>query len=223
MDDRAGGSFSPDEASPDPGARDGALVAAVLAGDRTAVAAIYDRYADRLHDFCHSVLRDRDEAADAVHDAFLDAIGKLQQLRDPTRLRPWLYAIARNQALARIRARRRMEPVEEVPEMSAPAGAGSDPETAAEEAELRRLVWDAAAGLAPRDRAVLDLHLRHGLEGAELADALGVSRNQAYVLLSASRTRWSGPSGRSSSPVSGDGTVPTSSASSPPGTEGSRR
>jgi DNA-directed RNA polymerase specialized sigma24 family protein len=69
---------------------DAELVAAAIAGDRGAFAAIYDRYADRLHDFCWSLLRDRDEAADATQDAFLLAAERLGQLRDPERLRPWL-------------------------------------------------------------------------------------------------------------------------------------
>src|SRR5215208_3018244 len=74
---------------PRPDARDDAeLVRPATAGDRGAFAAIYDRYADRLHDFCWSVLRDRDEAADATQDAFLVAAERLGQLRDPERLRP---------------------------------------------------------------------------------------------------------------------------------------
>jgi hypothetical protein len=40
---------------------DAELVAAAMAGDRGAFAAICDRYADRLHDFCWSLLRGRDE------------------------------------------------------------------------------------------------------------------------------------------------------------------
>jgi hypothetical protein len=51
------------------GRNDAELVRAATAGDRGAFAAIYDRYADRLHDLCRSVLRDRDEAADATHRA----------------------------------------------------------------------------------------------------------------------------------------------------------
>jgi len=80
-------------------------VRAATAGDRGAFAAIYDRYADRLHDLCRSALRDRDEAAAATQDAFLVAAERLGQLRDPERLRPWLYAGARSQALRRARAR----------------------------------------------------------------------------------------------------------------------
>jgi RNA polymerase sigma factor (sigma-70 family) len=160
---------------------DAELVRAVLAGDRGAFAAVYDRYADRLHDFCWSLLRDRDEAADATQDAFLVAAERLGQLRDPERLRPWLYAVARSQALRRARARQRVAPEEDMIDRPDTA---AGPELAAERADLRELVWNAAAGLSERDRAVLDLHLRHGLEGAELGEAIGVSASHTYVLLS---------------------------------------
>ncbi|HYQ64972.1 sigma-70 family RNA polymerase sigma factor [Actinophytocola sp.] len=158
---------------------DAELVAGVLAGDRDAFAAVYDRYADRLHDFCHSVLRDRDEAADAVQDTFVLAAQRLVQLNDPDRLRPWLYAVARSVALRRVRARRRVV-LDEVGEM---ADTDPGPHRAAEQEALRELVWTAAGGLSERDRALLDLHLRQGLEGAELGEAMGVSTSHAYVLL----------------------------------------
>ena len=47
---------------------DAALVLAAASGDRAAFGTIYDRYADRLHDFCVGMLRDRDAAAMAVRD-----------------------------------------------------------------------------------------------------------------------------------------------------------
>ena len=77
-------------------------------------ALIYDRYADRLHDHCWSILRDEHEAGDALHDAFVKAARALPQLRDPSRLRPWLYAIARNEAFRRHRARARAVPTEDL-------------------------------------------------------------------------------------------------------------
>src|SRR6478609_8209463 len=78
---------------------DADLARAAAAGDRGAFAGIYDRYADRLFDFCVGMLRDRDDAADCVQDAFCTAASRLGQLRDADKLRPWLYAIARNEAL----------------------------------------------------------------------------------------------------------------------------
>jgi RNA polymerase sigma factor (sigma-70 family) len=170
------------DARPRPDARDDAeLARAATAGDRAAFAAIYDRYADRLHDFCWGLLRDREEAADATQDAFVVAAERLGQLRDPERLRPWLYAVARSQALRRVRERSRVAPEEEMTELPDSA---SGPERAAEQSDLRMLVWSAAAGLSERDRALLDLHLRHGLEGAELGEAMGVELGHADVLLS---------------------------------------
>jgi RNA polymerase sigma factor (sigma-70 family) len=158
---------------------DAQLVAGVLAGDREAFAAVYDRYADRLYDFCHAVLRDRDDAADAVQDTFVLVAQRLAQLNDPDRLRPWLYAVARSVALRRVRARRRVV-LDEVEEM---ADTDPGPDRAAEQVALRELVWSAAAGLSERDRALLDLHVRQGLDGAELGEAMGVSADHAYVLL----------------------------------------
>lgn len=150
------------------------------AGNRAAWAQIYDRYADRLHDYCYSILRDRQESADALHEAFLTAAIKIGQLRDLGRLRQWLYAICRTQALA-MASRSRELPVEDVADLGPPpvAGSGSD-----ETGELRRLAWNALGALAPKDRAVLDLYLRHGMDGQELGEVLNVESNQATLLLS---------------------------------------
>jgi len=160
---------------------DAALVERAREGDRTAWAAIYDRYADRLHDHCHRILRDRDEAADALHDAFLAASRNLHQLRDPSRLRPWLYSICRHESLRRARRRARVELTDEVDEVT---GVEVDHGRATSAAELQELVWAAAAGLNERDQALLDLNLRQGLEGQDLADAMGTSVSNVYVLMS---------------------------------------
>jgi RNA polymerase sigma factor (sigma-70 family) len=160
---------------------DAALVEAARAGDGGAWAAIYDRYADRLHDHCHRILRDRDEAADALHDAFISASRHLDQLRDPARLRPWLYSICRHEALRRARRRDRIELTPEVGEVT---GVDAEMDRGTRSAELQELVWAAAAGLNPRDQALLDLNLRQGLEGQDLADAMGTSLSNSYVMLS---------------------------------------
>lgn len=159
---------------------DADLVGAALSGDRMAFAGIYDRYADRLHDFCVGMVRDRDAAADCVQDVFCTAATALDKLREPDKLRPWLYAIARNEALRRIRQRRREEPSEDLPdEASDDAG----PDTMAARNELANLVAEAAGGLSDRDRAVLELGYRHGLDGPELAEALGVSTASAKKIM----------------------------------------
>jgi RNA polymerase sigma factor (sigma-70 family) len=159
---------------------DATLARAAADGDRTAFAAIYDRYANRLHDFCIGMLRDRDAAADCVQDVFVIAATKLIQLREADRLRSWLYAIARSEALSRIRARRREQPSEELPEM-----ASAEPElaTLAARSELADLINDACGGLSDRDRTVFELAYRQDLAGPELAEALGVTHKNANTLV----------------------------------------
>jgi RNA polymerase sigma factor (sigma-70 family) len=155
---------------------DAELVRAAAAGDRAAFAAIYDRYANQLHDFCIGMLRNREAAADCVQDSFCIAAKSFSKLRDPAKLRPWLYAIARYEALRCLRARKREQAVEEVPEET---DHGPGPTTLVRRNELVELIATAAGGLSDRDRAVYELAYRQGLEGAELAEALGVSASNA--------------------------------------------
>src|SRR5579859_2442043 len=127
---------------------DGELATAAAAGDRDAFASIYDRYADRLHDFCVGMLRNRDTAADCVQDVFCIAATRLGQLKDPERLRPWLYSIARNESLRCIRVGSRERVYDEVPD------AASDepgPDIMAARTELAELVAEATGGLSDRD------------------------------------------------------------------------
>src|SRR6267154_1560189 len=128
---------------------DADLARAAASGDRAAFAAIYDRYADRLYDFCVGMLRDRDAAADCVQDVFVAAATRLAQLREHDRLRSWLYAIARNEALSRIQQRRHEHLSEDFPEMASSAP-GLD--ALAARSELAALINDACGGLSDRDR-----------------------------------------------------------------------
>jgi RNA polymerase sigma factor (sigma-70 family) len=161
-------------------AEDGELAIRVASGDRVALGVIYDRYADRLFDFCNSILRDREEAADAVQQCFLVAAQKMGSLREPSKMRAWLYAVARHDCLRRIRRRSREVVDQQVTEsMSSLASIdeGTDVQS------LQELVWSAAKGLAPKDQALLDLHVRQGLNGQELADAVGVKPSNVYVMV----------------------------------------
>jgi len=163
-----------------PMASDGELVQRYVAGDRAALGDIYERYADRVHDMCMAMLHSSDDAADAFQDTFLIAAQRLDGLRKPERLRPWLYSVARNQCRARLRARKRVLPEEDA---GVDIGVDVDMTGRVTSAEITALVADAGAGLNDRDREVLELHMRHGLEGEDLAEILGVSVQSAYKLV----------------------------------------
>jgi RNA polymerase sigma factor (sigma-70 family) len=171
---------------------DAQLVSAYLDGDRTALASIYDKYAAGLYDTAAAMLSDRHDAADMVQDVFCIAAERLNQLRDPDRLKPWLYAVLRNEVYRRTKKRKRATPTDFQAETTPDVVAAFDPNAdgaAASYDELADLVRSAAAGLDERDRLVLELSVRQGLTGTDLADALGVTPEQSYTLVHRMRDR----------------------------------
>jgi RNA polymerase sigma factor (sigma-70 family) len=166
------------------GMRDREVVAAIVAGDPAGLAEAYDRYATPLYSFCRTMLREPADAADAVQDTFVIAAPRMSGLRDPERLRAWLYAVARNECHRRLRAGSRHASIEEAPDVTDEA---ADVAADVERADLRALVRDALNGVGPAERDVLELQLRQGLSGGEVASVLGISRNHAHALLSRAR------------------------------------
>ena len=164
--------------------QDSEVVAAIVAGDPDGLAEAYDRYAAALYGFCKAMLREPADAADAVQDTFVIAAARLSGLRNPERLRPWLYAVARNECRRRLRSGSQQAPIEAAQDVTDEA---ADVAAGAEKAELRALVRGALAGLGSAEREVLELQLRQGLGGGEVASVLGISRSHAHALLSRAR------------------------------------
>src|ERR1700731_3141040 len=120
--------------------RDRDVVAAIVAGDPAGLAAAYDSSAPALHAYCRTLLAEPADAADAVQDTFVIAAAKLGGLRDPDRLRSWLYAVARNECHRRLRARTRFAPLDQAGDVTDTAAA--EPR-GADQAALKELVTSA--------------------------------------------------------------------------------
>ena len=156
---------------------DAELVRATRDGDVGAFTAIFDRHAARVHDVAWAMLRDRGAALEVVETSFLEASLRLLGLEQAHRLPVWLLAVTRRNAALR----------------SGPT-AGPDrqpslPNDDPERSRLATLVWEAVADLPLRDRTLIDLDLRQGLDGQDLADAMGVTVPQAFDLQARLRDR----------------------------------
>jgi RNA polymerase sigma factor (sigma-70 family) len=81
------------------------VVVAITAGDPAGIAIAYDMYAAALYGYCHWMLHDSADAADSLQDTFVLAAATLSDLPEPSKLRPWLFALARNECRRRIRPR----------------------------------------------------------------------------------------------------------------------
>lgn len=87
-------------------AGDAELIGRVRAGDERAFEAIFKRHHAPLLSYARHMLANRDEAEDALQQAFIKAHRALLGGAVPRELRPWLYAIVRNCCLSAIAARR---------------------------------------------------------------------------------------------------------------------
>src|SRR5215471_1595293 len=101
---------------------DSEVVASIVAGDPEGLAEAYDRYADPLFKYCRTLLSDPADAADAVQDTFVIAASRLDGLRDPERLRPWLYSVARNESLRILRSKKGTSALDEAPDVTDDSG-----------------------------------------------------------------------------------------------------
>jgi len=165
---------------------DMALEQAAASGDRDAFGQLYNRHFDRVYDFTLRMVRDRDEAADIAQDTFLRAMQALKAGEKRASFSTWVFTIARNLSLNRLERTRR--DVKEDEDTSALAlidpARLANPEEAARAGEITDIVWEAAKGLDPKQYSLLDLHLRQGLDSGEIAQVLGVSKGNAYTMLS---------------------------------------
>ena len=85
---------------------DGALVAAVAAGDRAAEETLYRRHAPSVLRLATRLLRSNEDASDVLQDAFVTAFEDVRSLREPDAFRAWLHRIAVRLVHRRFRRRR---------------------------------------------------------------------------------------------------------------------
>jgi RNA polymerase sigma factor (sigma-70 family) len=140
-------------------------------GDRRAFEAIYRRYHQELYRFCVAMLGSPHDAQDTLQNTMVKVLRALPGEERQIKLKPWLYRIARNEAIETLRGRR--ERIEPEPEQAAPNGA-QIAERAEDRERLRRLFADLEQ-LPSRQRGALVMRELSGLSFEEIAEAFETS------------------------------------------------
>jgi RNA polymerase sigma-70 factor (ECF subfamily) len=151
-------------------ATDTALLLRVAERDRAAFELLYHRYVRSVFGLAMGRLRDRQRAEDAVQETFT-AVWRSAGSYRPERGRaaPWLYAIARNAIVDRMRARH--EPPAEVPDLVSSEPGPSD---RAESSFVSWRVHRALEELPDKEREVVELAYWSGLSQSEVAEFLHI-------------------------------------------------
>jgi RNA polymerase sigma-70 factor, ECF subfamily len=160
-----------------------ALVHACKNGDCAAFEAIVKRYDRKLFRIAQYLMHNREDAEDAVQEAFLKAFQHLDQFREDAKFSTWLIRIAMNQSLMMLRKRRSTREVSIDGDFQSDEGNlpieivdwAPNPEDLYQTAQLREILRKTLQKLGPGLRVVFVLRDIEGFSLEQTAEALGLS------------------------------------------------
>ena len=145
-------------------------------GNRAAFEAIYARYHDTLFRYCRSLVRDDEDARDALQNTMLNAMAAMHRRDRNAPLRPWLFRIAHNESISLLRRRRPSDSLDDdsEPHRELADGRADVHESAVTNEKLDQLLEDLGE-LTDRQRGALLMRELGGLGYGEIAAALDTS------------------------------------------------
>jgi RNA polymerase sigma factor (sigma-70 family) len=150
------------------------LARLAAAGDMRAMAAIFRRHHQELYRYCRAILRDPDEAEDALQATMAKAVSALPGETRDIVLKPWLFRVAHNEAVSILRSRRPSAALDS----EEPAPSVDVARQAEDRERLRQLVRDLDR-LPVRQRGALVMRELSGLGFDEIGTALGLGPDAA--------------------------------------------
>jgi len=162
------------------------LIARARAQDFAAFETLLGRYEDKVYRLAYRILRNETDAKEILQETFVSIWRKLDTFKGDSQFGSWVYRIATNAALMRLRAHRRHPEVstEELPigyldNYGTPMPAGENwskrPDDDLQSTELRAHIQKAVDALPDIYRTVFVIRDVEGLSTEETAEALGIS------------------------------------------------
>lgn len=152
-------------------------------GNERAFAALYERHHQAIYRYCRSILRNDQDAQDAMQSAMMRAYAALRSRERELAVKPWLFRIAHNESISMLRKRR---PEDELSDMHEQPGDGVEGTLETRE-RLATLLADLQA-LPERQRGALLMRELSGLSIEQIGGALGVSPGAAKQALFEARS-----------------------------------
>jgi RNA polymerase sigma factor (sigma-70 family) len=126
---------------------DAQLVRVAQEGDVASLGLLLERYRASLYGLALQILGHGWEAQDAVHDTFLVALRKIEQVRDPAAVGGWLHMVLRNVCRTRLREGQGEFLFEELPRYTQTRSPEPSPEEVVDRLWMRAWVWTALGEL----------------------------------------------------------------------------
>jgi len=148
--------------------RDGALVAAALAGRGEAFGVLVERYERAVYHLCLRTMRDSEEARDCTQEAFFKAFRSLKTFKPEAKFSTWIFSIAYHACCDRLSRRKRYSDSE----LTDRADSTPGPAQVAESNDAARALRDAIEALPEKYRTVITLYHLQGRQYDEIARVL---------------------------------------------------
>jgi len=152
------------------------LIRDTLSGEKAAYGELVLRYQDRLFNSLLRVVKTRDDAQDAAQDAFLQAYQKLESFRGDSQFYSWLFRIAMNAGLSKLRRKSSKDvslTAQQEHGYDVIDGTTKDPSHRLDREEQTSRVLRALNALPDEYRVVLSLKELEGLKYEEIAEIVG--------------------------------------------------
>ena len=169
-----------------------ALIAALRANDPAALAQLFELYADKLYRLAVSLLHDEQQADGVVQNTFMALITHIDTFEGRAALGTWLYRVAYNESMMRLRRTRPQVELDEMDDESELMPTclidwQAVPEAIADSHEAQHEMTRAIGTLKPELRAVFTLRDIEELSTRETAEILGISEALVKVRLHRAR------------------------------------
>ena len=176
---------------------DSTLLQQARDGDREARSALYEATYQEVWRTVRSLIRSEDDALDVLQDTYVRAFTRLDQLKNPASVGPWLRTIAANTARSHLQKTKPLlfsdlgEDAGEVPEPPVTDTAAL-PEASLDQKETAALLRELLDSLSDGQRLVLSLHYYEDMPVREIARSLDVTESTVKTQLRDGRKRASG-------------------------------
>lgn len=169
---------------------DETLATLTLNGDIDAFEVLLARYQKMVFKVGYRMMGQREEAEDVVQEVFLTIYSKMNQFNPQKKFSSWLYRITLNTCISRLRSKKNtvLSPFDE--STFDPSDGWQyrvNPLTVLEQKELRHNIWDTLIQLPENYQVMLILRYQMDLSNQEIADTLGIKKDNVEVRMHRAR------------------------------------
>ncbi len=166
------------------------LITKILEGDTNAFAVLVDRYKDLVFTLALRMLKNREEAEEVSQDTFIKTYKSLNKFKGDSKFSTWIYKIAYNTSLDRIKKHKRSHQTVTIDEFTEHQVKTLDNALdQMEQQERKQAIQDCLQLLPSEDSFLLTLFYFEELSLDEISKAVGLTANNVKVKLFRSRKK----------------------------------